>query len=117
MCADFIFSLLISNILIANALLINISSTFPDIVLDNAGYELFTDLILADYLISSKLVNKIRFHAKSQPWFVSDVNPSDFEFVLNAVTNDLEDSTLNDLGKKWRSFLNSGTFQHLIEVM
>ena len=35
-----------------------------EFVCDNAGYELFTDFVLADYLIKSKLVEKIRFNLK-----------------------------------------------------
>ena len=30
-----------------------------DIIMDNAGFELFTDLCLADYLCSAKLVKKV----------------------------------------------------------
>ena len=30
-----------------------------DIVMDNAGYELFTDLCLADFLIASNLASKV----------------------------------------------------------
>jgi hypothetical protein len=31
-----------------------------DIVMDNAGYELFTDLCLADFLVTSKVANTVR---------------------------------------------------------
>ena len=30
-----------------------------DVVMDNAGFELFTDLCLADYLVTSNLVKKV----------------------------------------------------------
>ena len=31
-----------------------------DIVMDNAGFELFTDLVLADFLVASKLARKVK---------------------------------------------------------
>ncbi|RYN23200.1 Protein-glutamate O-methyltransferase [Alternaria arborescens] len=58
-----------------------------DIVLDNAGFELFVDLILAGYLIASGLATNVVFHPKSIPWFVSDVLPADFGALLSALAD------------------------------
>ena len=58
-----------------------------DFVLDNAGFELYVDLILAGYLLASGLATQVVIRPKSIPWFVSDVLPSDFMALLNAISN------------------------------
>ncbi|CCF45537.1 hypothetical protein CH063_03632 [Colletotrichum higginsianum] len=58
-----------------------------DIVLDNAGFELYVDLILAGYLLSAGLATNVVLHPKSIPWFVSDVLPGDFAQLLSAIAN------------------------------
>jgi len=61
-----------------------------DIVLDNAGFELYVDLILAGFLLSSGLATNVVLHPKSIPWFVSDVIPADFAALLNALASPQE---------------------------
>ncbi|CAH2232319.1 jg26319 [Pararge aegeria aegeria] len=58
-----------------------------DIICDNSGYELFTDLCLAHFLVSQGIVKKVRFHVKRIPWFVSDVTPRDFRYVISSCAN------------------------------
>jgi len=58
-----------------------------DIVLDNAGFELYVDLVLAGYLLSAGLATAVVLHPKSIPWFVSDVLPSDFVSLLGALAD------------------------------
>jgi damage-control phosphatase, subfamily III len=58
-----------------------------DIVLDNAGFELFVDLLLAGYLLATGLATEVVMHPKNIPWFVSDVMPKDLANLLGAMAD------------------------------
>ena len=57
------------------------------IVLDNAGFEFLTDLVLAAYLLAVNYAAKIVLHGKDIPWFVSDVTVGDLETTLKTLEN------------------------------
>lgn len=82
-----------------------------DIVLDNAGFELVTDLVFADFLVSSGLVREVHFHGKSLPWFVSDVTANDFQWVIRQTTA-ANHKWMSKSGVKWQSYLKEGVWSY-----
>lgn len=56
-----------------------------DIILDNAGFELFCDLCLLHFLQEAKLVKKVKLHVKMMPWFVSDTLEKDIHWLLETL--------------------------------
>ncbi|XP_055382714.1 damage-control phosphatase ARMT1-like [Condylostylus longicornis] len=82
---------------------------YIDFICDNAGYELFTDFLLAEYIIEHKLATKIRFYIKAIPWFISDTTPEDFEWVLKYLYEN-NNEELKLIGNKWKSLVDQGKF-------
>ncbi|GAA5914596.1 damage-control phosphatase ARMT1 family protein [Sporobolomyces salmoneus] len=91
-----------------------------DIVLDNSGFELFTDLVLADFLITlTPFARKVVIHPKLIPWFVSDVLPHDFEILFSTLSDPLffpslsssDQQELETLVTRWKGYVESGQFE------
>ncbi|KAJ3024373.1 hypothetical protein HKX48_000049 [Thoreauomyces humboldtii] len=85
-----------------------------DFILDNAGFELYADLILADWLVHSGTASTVVFHAKRIPWFVSDTTRKDFEWTLEAIqkhARDTSDDVLDGTVQRWRGLLEKGTWR------
>jgi hypothetical protein len=53
-----------------------------NIVLDNAGRELISDLVLADHLLSHRFASSVVLHVKPYPYFVSDATFTDVHDCL-----------------------------------
>ncbi len=63
-----------------------------DFLIDNAGFELVSDLAFADLLLSKGWTGEARFHVKAHPTFVSDAIQNDVEYtidILSTSTNDV----------------------------
>jgi len=94
-----------------------ITSTTPtsngivEIICDNAGYELFTDFILAEYLIDQNLASKVRFNVKAIPWYISDVIPKDFQWAIRYLKTHKNSLELRQLGEKWNDYVTQGKFE------
>lgn len=80
--------------------------------MDNSAYELFTDLCLADFLVTYGLADVVVFHGKSIPWFVSDVTKPDFDNFLNRLQKECTSKSLQDIGNRWSCYYKTGAFYY-----
>ena len=64
-----------------------------DIILDNSGIELFTDLVLANQLISLGFAKTVVLHAKQLPTFVSDATIEDIRQLCDFLRNQHDHET------------------------
>ena len=65
-----------------NILCLTLLSTI-DIVMDNVGLELISDLALSDLLVTSGMASEVRFRVKAISWFVSDTMEKDIHWTLD----------------------------------
>ncbi|KAJ2631520.1 Hairy/enhancer-of-split with YRPW motif protein 2 [Coemansia sp. RSA 1290] len=97
-----------------------ISKGRVDIVLDNSGFELLQDVLLAHWLVSVGIAQQIVFHPKRIPWYVSDVTNQDFYWLINALQDpqsvgasglsSSDEAVLKSLGNQWSSLLASNVW-------
>ncbi|KAJ1300582.1 hypothetical protein OPQ81_002236 [Rhizoctonia solani] len=99
----------------------SLRDTRIDFVLDNAGFELFTDLVFADFLITfTPYASSAVFHPKPIPWFVSDVTPRDWDAIFHALKDPSFFTTLDPsmthreslkrMVKRWETYVQTGVF-------
>ena len=82
-----------------------------DFIIDNAGFELIGDLVLADYLLTVGKAATVHFHLKLHPTFVSDATATDIAKTLDFLTAQAE-NTVRGLGERMKGYLENGRFQH-----
>jgi uncharacterized protein with ATP-grasp and redox domains len=84
------------------------------IVVDNAGYELVSDLILGHFLLSTGAATKLIFFTKAHPTFISDATNKDclgtINFLESVKTQDGRDTYTSKLASEMRNHLESGKF-------
>lgn len=81
-----------------------------DFILDNAGFELFGDLALADYLLSSAKAERVHFHAKLHPTFVSDATADDILQTLTFLAGH-SSAWVRQMGQRLALALGNGRLQ------
>jgi uncharacterized protein with ATP-grasp and redox domains len=75
---------------------------------DNVGMELGFDILLADFLLRNKWVDKLTFYLKPYPFFVSDAMIKDLQETLKAFT-ETSSPSLGRVGKRMEGSLSEGT--------
>ena len=89
------------------AFLLNFDVTI-DLVLDNAGFELLTDLCFADFLISKRFCSRLVLHLKCLPWFVSDATKEDFQWLLAQLSQSSANPSWQIAAKRWQEHIHNG---------
>lgn len=76
-----------------------------DLIADNAGFELFCDLCLADFLLNSQAAEVVYLHLKVQPVFVSDAMVKDVRYTLEVLAGD-RDEEVRLLAQRWQEHID-----------
>jgi len=81
-----------------------------DVWADNAGFELVTDLALADGLLATGLADPLVLHVKAHPTFVSDATVSDVHAILDRLAAD-DDAATRAMADRLHNALKTGRLQ------
>ena len=79
-------------------------------IFDNVGKELFFDLALIDFLLSSGLAGQVTCFVKNQPFFVSDAMAKDLIATLNSMAES-NISEVRYLADRLNNCINAKTLQ------
>ena len=86
-----------------------------DFINDNAGFELFCDLCLADYLLTTKVAKSVRFHLKAYPTFVSDAMIQDVRQTLEMLAAN-KDTDVQKLAQRLQAHIQAGQLQLVANI-
>jgi len=81
-----------------------------DFILDNCGYELFTDLVLTYFLLEFNWTDTVMLHCKEMPYYVSDAMAKDIVFMLDHLCG-LGDESAKVIGERLQQFHAEGRLQ------
>jgi len=98
--------LLIDDSVILEEVLEEQDLTRLDIICDNAGPELLTDLAFADLLLRQRYAAQVVLHLKAQPCYVSDAMPDDVIDSISALLSH-PNADLASLGNRLQDWLDS----------
>ncbi|XP_052872013.1 damage-control phosphatase ARMT1-like [Anopheles cruzii] len=82
-----------------------------EIINDNSGYELFTDLCLADFIVHHRIAPKVCFNVKAIPWYISDVTPKDMQWTLDTLAGHATQPLLSRFGTRLKQHFDTGAFE------
>jgi hypothetical protein len=88
------------------------SSSSPStigIILDNAGYELYSDLLMGHIFLSCNIAQQIVFYTKRHPTFVSDATTCDCQETISHLTLNGYQHT-QSLAKQWNEHIENKRF-------
>lgn len=78
-----------------------------DVLMDNVGFELVSDLALVDYLLDDGRAAVVYLHLKPHPLFVSDATVEDLQETVAALTV-ADEETVCAFGERLQGYLDAG---------
>ncbi|KAK9891963.1 hypothetical protein WA026_017446 [Henosepilachna vigintioctopunctata] len=82
-------------------------------ICDNAGFEFFMELCLADYLYTNYYATSIHFHVKHIPWFILDVTEADIHWMLHHLGKNA-DKYLQKMSTVWKEHFKTGRWKIVV---
>jgi uncharacterized protein with ATP-grasp and redox domains len=81
-----------------------------DFLIDNAGFELVSDLVFSNYLLASGIASNVRLHVKHHPTYVSDAMEKDIRATIEFLRADRHKPT-RDIGEQLRDAIKRDQLQ------
>lgn len=84
------------------------------LILDNTGFELYSDFCLLEFMLSAGLLDSdsvVKFYVKTMPWFVSDTMHKDLNWLLGYLASESCEPELQYFAKKWNEYFSRKQWQ------
>jgi uncharacterized protein with ATP-grasp and redox domains len=82
-----------------------------DIIADNAGVELFADVLFAHAMVCTGTADTVRIHVKPYPTFVSDATAQDVDFLLQTMNTWQSGAAVAKLSGEMQRQIRQGRLQ------